>query len=79
MYMVVLGTDLEFLLWKSFRHPIINLSTSIYSDKLTVHAAGRELQFTARIYRILGPILSYNFLAWCPGGTDLPLQIYGTF
>ena len=49
MYTVVPGTDLEFLLWKSFRHPIINLSTSIYSDKLTVHAAGRELQFTAGI------------------------------
>jgi hypothetical protein len=48
-HIIVPGTDLEFLLWKSFRHPIINLSTSIYSDKLTVHAAGRELQFTAGI------------------------------
>ena len=44
MYTVVPGTDLEFLLWKRFRHPIINISTSIYLDKLAVHAAGRELR-----------------------------------
>jgi hypothetical protein len=58
MYTVVPGTDLEFLLWKSFRYPIIIRSTSIYLDKLIVHAAGRELQFTAQIYQILGPNLS---------------------
>jgi hypothetical protein len=48
MYTVVPGTDIEFLLWKSFRHPIINRSTSIYLDKLTVHAAGRESNSSPR-------------------------------
>jgi len=46
MYTVVPGTDLEFLLWKSFRHPSID---PVYIFKKQTHSTCHALQTTPNV------------------------------